>query len=399
MDPDIRELIRQIHAVPRKAALAFAGGGATMASWLLAVPGGSRTVLEVAVPYSEKALIEYLRREPASYCSAAVTLDLAVRARERAAHLALGETVIGIGCTASLRSDRPKRGDHRVHVAAATESGTIVLSLTLAKEQREREGEEAVASWLALNALAEAFDLPGRVALPLLPGEAVQREEHPDRLLGQFLRGEPAALRVEPDGRMLPGRSHVERDSFRSASPTNEMNSVLQPSSEVILPGSFNPLHEGHCGMAAVAARLLGRPVAFELSVANVEKPPLTEAEVRRRMAYFEWRAPLWLTHAPTFLEKSRLFPGAAFVVGIDTAVRIVDPRFYGDSVETMRSALDEMRGYGSRFLVAGRLVGDRFVELSQAEIPEEFRDLFTAIPCELFRADVSSTQLRAEGQ
>ncbi len=342
MDPDIRQLIGHIHAAPCKAAFAFAGGGATAASWLLAVPGGSRTVLEVAVPYSEKALVEYLRREPAALLGSRHTGQPGWCVPES------GRPIWGRESRSSASAARPiclrigpsAEHDHRIHVAAATESGTFVLSLTLAKEQREREGEEAVASRLALNALAEAFGLPARVALPLLPGEAVQREEHPDGLLAQFLKGEPAALRVEADGRMLPGRTYVERSSFRSGSPTNGMNSVLQPSGTVILPGSFNPLHEGHCGMAAVAARLLGRPVAFELSVANVEKPALTEAEVRRRMAHFAWLAPLWLTHAPTFLEKSRLFPGAVFVVGIDTAVRIVDPRFYGDSVaKTWRTA------------------------------------------------------------
>jgi hypothetical protein len=375
MEADICELIGQIHAVPRKAALVLAGGGATVAGWLLAVPGGSRTVLEVAIPYSQEAFAEYLRHEPASYCSATITRDLAVRARERAAHLAPGEPVAGIGCTASLRSDRPKRGDHRVHVAAATETGTIVLSLTLAKERRDREGEEAIACRMALNVLAEAFALPDRVPLPLLADETVQREEHPAGLLVRFLSGDPATLCVEADGRIRQG---------------GELPGV-------VLPGSFNPLHEGHCGMAEAAARLVGRLVAFELSVANVEKPTLAEAEVRRRMAHFAWRAPLWLTHAPTFLEKSRHFPGAVFVVGIDTAVRIVDPRFYGDNVEAMRAALQEIRGHGSRFLVAGRLVGERFVELAQAEIPEEFRDLFMAIPCEMFRKDVSSTELRAE--
>jgi hypothetical protein len=388
MDEDIRELINQIHAVPQKAGLVLTGGGTTMAAWLLAVPGGSRTVLEVTVPYSQQALTEYLRREPDSFCSAAVTSDLAVRARERAAHLAPGEPVAGIGVTASLRSDRPKRGDHRVHVAAATESGTFVLSLTLAKEQRDREGEEAVVSRLALNALAEAFALPGCVGLPLLPGETVQREEYPAGLLARFLAGEFAALCVEPDGRLIPGRcrepSGTEDSPPRLGGPT------------AILPGSFNPLHEGHCGMAEVAARLVGRPVVYELSVANVEKPPLAEAELRRRVAHFAWRAPLWLTHAPTFLEKSRLFPGAVFVVGIDTAVRIIDPRFYGGSVEAMRVALEEIRGHGSHFLVAGRLMEEQFVELTPADIPEEYRDLFTAIPCEMFRADVSSTQLRA---
>src|SRR5262249_18559734 len=99
----------------------------------------------------------------------------------------------------------------------------------------------------------------------------------------------------------------------------------------LLLPGSFNPLHPGHLELAALR---LGRPAAFELSVVNADKPPLSESEVRRRLRQFARQAPVWLTRAPTFLEKARLFGGAVFVVGADTAVRIVQPRFYGDSVE-----------------------------------------------------------------
>ena len=39
--------------------------------------------------------------------------------------------------------------------------------------------------------------------------------------------------------------------------------------------------------------------------------------EVRRRLAQCTWRAPLWLTRAPTFAEKALLFPGVVFVVGM----------------------------------------------------------------------------------
>ncbi len=31
--------------------------------------------------------------------------------------------------------------------------------------------------------------------------------------------------------------------------------------------------------------------------------------------------------------QQARLFPGCAFVVGADTAKRIIDPRYYGNSV------------------------------------------------------------------
>src|SRR5439155_55171 len=77
------------------------------------------------------------------------------------------------------------------------------------------------------------------------------------------------------------------------------------------------------------AEEIAGGPVAFELSVVNVDKPPLGAADVRHRFAQFRGRARVELTRAPTFLQKSRLLPGATFVVGADTAERLVAGRYY----------------------------------------------------------------------
>ena len=162
-----------------------------------------------------------------------------------------------------------------------------------------------------------------------------------------------------------------------------------------VLPGSFNPLHRGHERLAEAASQLLGAEVAFELSVVNVDKPALDETEVRRRAHQFRGRWRVLLTRAPTFVEKARLLPGSTFVIGWDTAVRLVEARYYGGDEASMLAALDEMRDSGCRFIVAGREHEGSFRTLPDAGIPSRFRPMFEAIPESRFRADISSTELR----
>ena len=80
MDPATRRLIEAVHRTPCRCVLALTGGGASAAGLLLSVPGGSRTVLEVVVPYDERALADFLGRRPEQFCSAATGADLAARA-------------------------------------------------------------------------------------------------------------------------------------------------------------------------------------------------------------------------------------------------------------------------------------------------------------------------------
>jgi len=163
-----------------------------------------------------------------------------------------------------------------------------------------------------------------------------------------------------------------------------------------VLPGSFNPLHEGHLLLARVAEQMTGAPVAFEISVTNVDKPPLAAADLRTRLAQFTGRARVELTRAPTFVEKSRLLPAVTFVVGADTAERLVATRYYGDEAR-MIAALKEMADRGCRFLVAVRLDGaGRVRSLADATIPQGFAQLFMAIPESRFRIDSSSSAIRA---
>jgi len=169
------------------------------------------------------------------------------------------------------------------------------------------------------------------------------------------------------------------------------------PRPAALLPGSFNPLHHGHTRLASVAAERLGVSVAFELSIANVDKPELAEEEVTRRAAQFKGRSTLWITRGATFREKVRLFPGTVFVLGFDTAIRLVDAKYYEGDPILRDDALRIISAAGTRFLVAGRIdASGTFHTWRNDDVQAEFHGLFEALTEPEFRADVSSTALRS---
>jgi len=379
MDPATRRLIESIHQSPYRCVLALTGGGTTAAAALLEVPGGSRTILEVIVPYGENALLDFLGRRPEQFCSSETSAAMARRAHERACWLAPGVPVVGLGCTASLATDRPKHGEHRLHVGCCRGSTLCTYSLVLTKNARDRAAEEDILDRVILKALAGALQIEEHLDIPLLQGEEIQVDHAGTDFPRSLFSSKSEVVYVSIDGQ------------WRTRSGETTIAAVL--------PGSFNPIHDGHWQLAAVAERLLGSPVVFELSIDNPDKPSLPEEEVRRRLAQFAWRAPAVLTRAPIFADKARLCAGATFIIGVDTAVRIIAPRYYAGEA-ALAAAMKDIRAHGCRFLVGGRVdPGGEYQGLEDIAVPAEFRDLFSGIPEGAFRVDLSSSTLRAKDQ
>jgi len=278
-------------------------------------------------------------------------------------------------------SDRPRRGEHRFHIAFASSAGIAHCTCVMAKGRRDRAAEEDLVSRAIVLWLARAC----AIAAPS-PQSLIDADEHyaetvvaagnsAGDTIDQLLAGERDRVTVQPDGQMM----------------------LAAPQPSVLFPGSFNPMHEGHVLLARVAQELRQQPLAFEISVTNVDKPPLAGETVRQRLAQFAWKSPVELTRAPTFLEKSRLFPRTTFVIGADTAERLFGRKYYGDDEARMHEALEEIASSGASFLVAVRIdAAGRVRALGDISVPRRYADLFSEIPEHRFRVDTSSSEIRA---
>ena len=135
----VKRIVAEIHNSPVRVVLAVSGGGSRAIAELLEVPGASRTVLEVVVPYSPAAMNEWLGGPLDQYCSAQTARAMAMTAFHRACRLAGSEVpTAGVACTAGLATDRPKQGQHRAHLAFQTAQITASRSLELEKDRRSR---------------------------------------------------------------------------------------------------------------------------------------------------------------------------------------------------------------------------------------------------------------------
>merc|ERR1712166_298340 len=177
------------------------GGGGSLVSWMLSVPGCSSTLMDASVPYAREAMPLLItdggdKDWPCNTVTAAAMADacFARAANMQAVAKARSEKedqhqtdtdkpVFGISCTAALVSNRWRRGQHRAHIsvrgATSRTDYTIVMEKGTEENRfRTRVEEDELTSELMLYAMLKA-EIPNgdfEFSVPLADTEKLVEE-------------------------------------------------------------------------------------------------------------------------------------------------------------------------------------------------------------------------------
>ena len=361
------------------AGIVATGGGMQAVSWLLSVPGASQTIVEANIPYAEGALSAFAPGIRGSAVSVERACDLADRAFDMSMSRSSGRgPIVGASCTAALTTNRERSGEEEAYICVRDSHQRLIFHIGFDKGTANRLQQDTWVSLVLLNALMESAGLEERLPISIGCAGRIERmrDDRPNSFT-QLVDGGIRWILCHQDGEW---QVHGE-------------------ASLILFPGSFHPMHRGHERLTRLVDERTGGRVDLELSIHNTDKPSLHRLDVTRRLDSIQGRRRVLLTQASTFLAKSRLFPGRTFLLGFDTVVRLIDPKYYGGSDKKVCSALDEIRSLGCRFLVAGREKNGRFLTVSELKAPTGYADLFEGIPESDFRDESRASDLRVESE
>ena len=376
-------LVDRIHKTPARGVIIPTGGGTGIFATILKRGGGSATLISGRIPYAEAETIEILGGKPDKYVSEQTTRQLAMAAYQMALKNRQGtEPVFGVASSSSLQKTPSERVGrvHYIYAALQTATKTVSLVLTIhdAKTMTRsdtaeiiRVTEERFNEHMLLNLIAEACGIEDRIYLGYGADFAISRTE--------------STIDIPGFVDLMEGR----KDYIVINSSTMQVEDDLEIGQyDFIFPGSFNPAHEAHFEMADQTSKL--GLCYFEISIRNADKPVIDFISLESRLRSLRNNLVV-LTNAPLFIDKSLLFPGATFVVGFDTACRIVDPKYADlDAVMTTFEANE------TTFMVFGREIDGKY-ECDLRKLSPRFLSRANIVPEPLKHVGLSSTDIRRQ--
>jgi len=417
MEPGIAKLVERLHSSPVRCSIITTGAGGLAVSALLGVPGCSRTLIDAHIPYHLTVSRGILDHYPRSLVSEKVGVELAQAAFHKGVKTIEGDgadasTVIGVGATAAIATDRARKGADVAYIACWAR-GEVTKYRVLLDKNDARSDQEAIVSRVLLAALADGARVPHDDCLELpaptddIPGTAADAANLSRN--GSWFSRSVTPVAKDPFQSLLDGDVPtvvVNRNGCPRLRVPPFCEDDVAPSEAhyLLYPGSFNPLHWGHTELARVASQVVKdkhgpKPViiTYEVAVSRVGKADLgSAADLHAHARQFSDAGHrVAFTTAKLFVDKAKAFPHHGLVVGIDTVVRVLDPKYYNDDRDQMLNALRQIRSCNCYFVVGGRIKDGKWIDLSGVDVPAEVADMFVPIPQRLFRVDISSTEIR----
>jgi nicotinamide mononucleotide (NMN) deamidase PncC len=343
------------------------GAGSGLQQLLWSVPGSSAYLSGASFPYEPEEQKELLGFTPEQYCCENAAVDLASAAYMKAYRLG-GKSPIGLGLTASVASEKVHRGDHKIHVCVMTDTKVksyyAILPKHVGKIQRSFDDKECTYA-----------------AMDLLEAAIINEDD-----LNKYV-----------DSTALARGRFFERSFFSAAGKRSNL-SIPFSKRYALMPGAYNPPHEGHLGTAEQVRDEYNRSVIFEVTAEPPHKDHLTVQQLLQRAKLLQGHDRLFTRHYPFYLDKAAAYPGVPLVLGADAMVRLFDPKWGLDIADMFV----KFHNLDTKLLVAGRLIGDKFVTrddiLQDLKAKLSYGDWILAgniMKAVSGRHDISSTELR----
>jgi len=348
------------------------GAGATIQNTLWEVPGSSAYLSGAQFPYSVDEQQEILGFRPINSCTKETVIDLASAAYMKAYKFG-GKNPIGIGLTASVASEKEHRGEHRVYVCIITNDKIVSLYCPLNKGvgAHQRNLDEGICNDIVFFMLIDILKLSSS-------------------------DNQISISSLYKDSSLL-ARDRFFQYPFFAAN--GERHAFITPRNYwALMPGAFNPPHQGHFGIAKEVEETYNKRVIFEITAEPPHKAKLSIQDLLKRAALLKGYDRVFTEQAPLYLDKAKKYPGYPLILGADALVRLLDPKWGIPTTQVLK----QLEYSNNKLFVSGRTINDKFMTCQDIifQLPVELRDIYNRL---IFPVngqwEVSSTELRNQAQ